>query len=264
MEKEKTHSIIKKSISYVLNEMADPNAKIWNVFKIPANIGVNGYSISSKFDERTVLSAIISISKHKWKTGETITVEEDEDGSGYMFRYIITLIKKEIKENYNILKSPTRFTKEISKYFGPVTKINEEMLDRATAEDIKRKIALSDLDSFKRKGASVVEKEIPISGKSGKKLLKVKGLKDSVDEMLYTEDIQYFSEDGTIFYSQTAFEKLLELIPSSFVDELISINKDKNNKKDPLTGRTIPHKLRNMPKGTKIYTMLKSLIDTLI
>lgn len=253
-----------ESISDVLKEMADSNAKIWNVFKIPANIGVNGYSISSKFDERTVLSAIISISKHKWKTGETITVEEDEDGSGYMFRYIITLIKKEIKENSSILKSPTRFTKEISKYFGPVTKINEEMLDRGTAEDMKRKIALSDLDSFKRKGASVVEKETPISGVSGKKLLKVKGLKDSVDEMLYTEHIQYFPEDGTIFYTQTAFEKLLELIPNSFVDEFQSINDDKNNRKDPATGKVIPFKLRNIPKGTKIYRMLKSLIDSLI
>ena len=264
MEKEKTNNFIVESISNILKEMADSNAKIWNVYKIPANIGVNGYSISSKFDERTVLNAIIAISKHKWKTGETITAEEDEDGSGYMFRYIITLIKKEVEKNPNILKSPTRFTKEISKYFGPVTKINDEMLDRPTAEDLKRKTSSNDPDSFKRKGASVVEREVPISGASGKKLLKVKGLKDSVDEMLYTEHIQFYPEDGTIFYTQGAFELLLDLIPASFVDELQSINDDKNNRKDPSTGKLIPYKLRNIPKNSKIYRMLKSLIDQLL
>jgi hypothetical protein len=259
MENPRILRLVRGLISENLSEMADSSAKIWNTFQLPAKIDVNGYAISSKFNKDNVLNAIISISKHKWKTQETIVVDEDEDGSGYMFKYIITLIKKEVKENPSILDSSREFTKTIAKYFNETIQINQEPLTRAEAEELKRKVSSKDLNSFKRKGASIVGMNEPI-GKTGKKLIKTKTLRDVVKELDETDNIQFYPEDNIIFYTQEAFQKLIKSIPQSFVSEFNDINNDKQNDKDPETGKKIPYKLKNIPNTSRIFRTIKDLL----
>jgi hypothetical protein len=259
MENPRILRLVRGLISENLSEMADSSAKIWNTFQLPAKIDVNGYAISSKFNKDNVLNAIIAISKHKWKTQETITVDEDEDGSGYMFKYIITLIKKEVEENPSILKSSREFTKSIAKYFNETKQINQEPLTRAEAEELKRKVASKDLNSFKRKGASIVGKDEPI-GKTGKKLIKTKSLREIVNELDETDNIQFYPEDNIIFYTQEAFQKLIKNIPQSFVSEFENINNDIQNTKDPETGKKIPYKLKNIPSTSRIFRTIKDLL----
>lgn len=259
MENPRILRLVRGLISENLSEMADSSAKIWNSYQLPAKIGANGYAISSKFDKDRVLNAIIAISKHKWKTEETIVVDQDEDGSGYMFKYIITLIKKEVEENPSILNSSREFTKTIAKYFDETKQINQEPLTRAEAEELKRKVSSKDVNSFKRKGASIVGKEEPV-GKSGKKLIKTKSLREIVEQLDETDNIQFYPEDNIIFYTQHAFDKLIKNIPQSFISEFESINNDIQNTKDPETGKKIPYKLRNIPNTSRIFRMIKDLI----
>jgi hypothetical protein len=86
-------NLVKRVISEQLNEIKkDVNEPLWNVYRIPTNIGANGYVISSIYNEQTILGQLIAFAKNKWKEGNTVVSTEDEDGSGYMFRYIITLL----------------------------------------------------------------------------------------------------------------------------------------------------------------------------
>ena len=150
----------------------DINEPLWNVYRIPSKIGANGYSISSSLNENNLLNQLISFAKNKWKEGKTVVSIDDEDGSGYLFKYIITLIRNAVTENPEIIKSKMGFTRYISQYFDDVQKVNDEPLTKADAEMLKRNEASSDLNSFKRKGAAIF-RELEKMGVEKKSLSKL-------------------------------------------------------------------------------------------
>ena len=135
LNEENLYSLIETVISELKKDVNQP---LWNVYRIPSKIGANGYAISSNFDERTILNQLIAFGKNKWKEGKTVVSVQDEDGSGYLFKYIITLIIKSVLENPDIVKSKMGFTKHILDNFDSVAKVNEEPLTKADAEIIKR------------------------------------------------------------------------------------------------------------------------------
>jgi hypothetical protein len=249
-------------MSEQLNEIKkDVNQKLWNVYRIPSNIGANGYTISSNFDETNVLNSIIAFSKNKWKEGNTVVSTEDEDGSGYLFKYIIYLINKTVKDNPRIASTKMRFTQEIANNFGPVEKVNDEPLTKADAEMLKRNEAKRDINSFKRKGAAIF-REFEKAGIDKKSLSKLtKNFQETIFDLFKWDELQYYAEDdGLLLYHKGAFEKLMDTnLPDSLKADLESVENNPENAIDPETGKKFPYKLKMIPKDSKIYRTITGI-----
>lgn len=258
LNEENLYSLIETVISELKKDINQP---LWNVYRIPSKIGANGYAISSNFDERTILNQLIAFGKNKWKEGKTVVSVQDEDGSGYLFKYIITLIIKSVLENPDIVKSKMGFTKHILDNFDSVTKVNEEPLTKADAEMMKREIANSDPNSFKRKGAAIfreLEKN-NIQKKSLKKL--TQNFQDTIKNLYDSDAIQYYDEDGLLLYHPKTYMALVDSnLPQSIKDELSSIETDVENTKDPMTGKKFSYKLKRIPNESKIYRTITSVL----
>lgn len=255
-------SIVSRLMSEQLNEIKkDVNQKLWNVYRIPSNIGANGYTISSNFDETNVLNSIIAFSKNKWKEGNTVVSTEDEDGSGYLFKYIIYLINKTVKDNPRIASTKMRFTQEIANNFGPVEKVNDEPLTKADAEMLKRNEAKRDINSFKRKGAAIF-REFEKAGIDKKSLSKLaKNFQETISDLFKWDELQYYAEDdGLLLYHKGAFEKLMDTnLPDSLKADLESVENNPENAIDPETGKKFPYKLKMIPKDSKIYRTITGI-----
>lgn len=255
-------SIVSRLMSEQLNEIKkDVNEKLWNVYRIPSNIGANGYTISSNFDETNVLNSIIAFSKNKWKEGNTVVSTEDEDGSGYLFKYIIYLIGKTVKDNPRIANTKMRFTQEIAGNFGDVEKVNNEPLTKADAEMLKRSEAKRDINSFKRKGAAIF-REFEKAGVDKKSLAKLtKNFQETISDLFKWDELQYYAEDdGLLLYHKGAFEKLMDTnLPDSLKADLESIENNPENAIDPETGKKFPYKLKMIPKDSKIYRTITGI-----
>jgi len=213
------------------------------------------------FDERTILNQLIAFGKNKWKEGKTVVSVQDEDGSGYLFKYIITLIIKSVLENPDIVKSKMGFTKYIADNFESVVKVNEEPLTKADAEMMKREIANSDPNSFKRKGAAIfreLEKN-NVQKKSLKKL--TQNFQDTIKSLYDSDAIQYYDEDGLLLYHPRTYMALVDSnLPQSIKDELSAIENDVENTKDPMTGKKFSYKLKRIPNESKIHRTITSVL----
>ena len=254
-------NLVKRVISEQLNEIKkDVNEPLWNVYRIPTNIGANGYVISSIYNEQTILGQLIAFAKNKWKEGNTVVSTEDEDGSGYMFRYIITLIVKSLMDNPNIVNSKREFTKTISKNFLPVERVNDKPVAKADAEMLKRTSAKSDPNSFRRKGAAIL-RELEKAGLEKKTLSKLTPkFQDTIMDLFDGDGLQYYEEDGLLLYHPVAYNKLINSnLPQSIKDDLISIDSDPTNTKDPLTKKKFSYKLKMIPQDSKIYRTITSV-----
>ena len=262
MNQEKTlrilHSLIKNIISEIKKDINQP---LWNVYRIPSKIGANGYAISSNFDERTLLNQLIAFGKNKWKEGKTVVSVQDEDGSGYLFKYIITLITKSVLENPDIVKSKMGFTKHIADNFDSVVQVNEEPLTKADAEMMKREIANSDPNSFKRKGAAIF-RELEKNNVQKKNLKKLtQNFQDTIKSLYDSDAIQYYDEDGLLLYHPRTYMALVDSnLPQSIKDELSSIENDVENSKDPMTGKKFSYKLKRIPNESKIHRTITSVL----
>jgi hypothetical protein len=258
LNEENLYSLIETVISELKKDINQP---LWNVYRIPSKIGANGYAISSNFDERTILNQLIAFGKNKWKEGKTVVSVIDEDGSGYLFKYIITLIIKSVLENSDIVKSKMGFTKYIADNFESVVKVNEEPLTKADAEMMKREIANSDPNSFKRKGAAIfreLEKN-NVQKKSLKKL--TQNFQDTIKSLYDSDAIQYYDEDGLLLYHPRTYTALVDSnLPQSIKDELSSIENDVENSKDPMTGKKFSYKLKRIPNESKIHRTITSVL----
>jgi hypothetical protein len=258
LNEENLYSLIETVISELKKDINQP---LWNVYRIPSKIGANGYAISSNFDERTILNQLIAFGKNKWKEGKTVVSVQDEDGSGYLFKYIITLIIKSVLENPDIVKSKMGFTKYILDNFDSVTKVNEEPLTKADAEMMKREIANSDPNSFKRKGAAIfreLEKN-NVQKKSLKKL--TQNFQDTIKSLYDSDAIQYYDEDGLLLYHPRTYMALVDSnLPQSIKDELSAIENDVENTKDPMTGKKFSYKLKRIPNESKIHRTITSVL----
>ena len=258
LNEENLYSLIETVISELKKDVNQP---LWNVYRIPSKIGANGYAISSNFDERTILNQLIAFGKNKWKEGKTVVSVIDEDGSGYLFKYIITLIIKSVLENPDIVKSKMGFTKYIADNFESVVKVNEEPLTKADAEMMKREIANSDPNSFKRKGAAIfreLEKN-NVQKKSLKKL--TQNFQDTIKSLYDSDAIQYYDEDGLLLYHPRTYMALVDSnLPQSIKDELSAIENDVENTKDPMTGKKFSYKLKRIPNESKIHRTITSVL----
>jgi hypothetical protein len=258
LNEENLYSLIETVISELKKDVNQP---LWNVYRIPSKIGANGYAISSNFDERTILNQLIAFGKNKWKEGKTVVSVIDEDGSGYLFKYIITLIIKSVLENPDIVKSKMGFTKYIADNFESVLKVNEEPLTKADAEMMKREIANSDPNSFKRKGAAIF-RELEKNNVQKKNLKKLtQNFQDTIKSLYDSDAIQYYDEDGLLLYHPRTYMALVDSnLPQSIKDELSSIENDVENTKDPMTGKKFSYKLKRIPNESKIHRTITSVL----
>ena len=258
LNEENLHSLIKNIISEIKKDINQP---LWNVYRLPSKIGANGYAISSNFDERTLLNQLIAFGKNKWKEGKTVVSVQDEDGSGYLFKYIITLITKSVLENPDIVKSKMGFTKYIAENFDSVVQVNEEPLTKADAEMMKREIANSDPNSFKRKGAAIF-RELEKNNVQKKNLKKLtQNFQDTIKSLYDSDAIQYYDEDGLLLYHPRTYTALVDSnLPQSIKDELSSIENDVENSKDPMTGKKFSYKLKRIPNESKIHRTITSVL----
>lgn len=258
LNEENLYSLIK---NIILEIKKDVNQPLWNVYRIPSKIGANGYAISSNFDERTLLNQLIAFGKNKWKEGTTVVSVQDEDGSGYLFKYIITLITKAVLENPDIVKSKMGFTKHIAEFFDSVEKVNEEPLTKADAEMMKREIAKSDPNSFKRKGAAIF-RELEKAGVQKKNLKKLtQNFQDTIQDLYDKDALQYYDEDGLLLYHPRTYMALVDSnLPQSIKDDLTAIENDVENTKDPMTGKKFSYKLKRIPNDSKIYRTITSVL----
>jgi hypothetical protein len=254
---EELYSIIENVITELNKDINEP---LWNVYRIPSKIGANGYSISSSLNENNLLNQLISFAKNKWKEGKTVVSIDDEDGSGYLFKYIITLIRNAVTENPEIIKSKMGFTRYISQYFDDVQKVNDEPLTKADAEMLKRNEASSDLNSFKRKGAAIF-RELEKMGVEKKSLSKLTTkFQDTIMDLFKRDSLQYYKEDGLLLYHPETYQELLNSnLPQSIKDELTSIESDRQNTIDPLTNKKFSYKLKMIPQDSKIYKTITSV-----
>ena len=258
LNEENLHSLIKNIISEIKKDINQP---LWNVYRLPSKIGANGYAISSNFDERTLLNQLIAFGKNKWKEGKTVVSVQDEDGSGYLFKYIITLITKSVLENPDIVKSKMGFTKYIAENFDSVVQVNEEPLTKADAEIMKREIANSDPNSFKRKGAAIF-RELEKNNVQKKNLKKLtQNFQDTIKSLYDSDAIQYYDEDGLLLYHPRTYMALVDSnLPQSIKDELSLIENDVENSKDPMTGKKFSYKLKRIPNESKIHRTITSVL----
>lgn len=258
LNEENLHSLIKNIISEIKKDINQP---LWNVYRIPSKIGANGYAISSNFDERTLLNQLIAFGKNKWKEGKTVVSVQDEDGSGYLFKYIITLITKSVLENPDIVKSKMGFTKHIADNFDSVVQVNEEPLTKADAEMMKREIANSDPNSFKRKGAAIF-RELERAGVQKKNLKKLtQNFQDTIQDLYSKDALQYYEEDGLLLYHPRTYMALVDSnLPQSIKDDLTAIEDNVENTKDPMTGKKFSYKLKRIPNDSKIYRTITSVL----
>ena len=258
LNEENLYSLIETVISELKKDVNQP---LWNVYRIPSKIGANGYAISSNFDERTILNQLIAFGKNKWKEGKTVVSVQDEDGSGYLFKYIITLIIKSVLENPDIVKSKMGFTKHILDNFDSVAKVNEEPLTKADAEMMKREIANSDPNSFKRKGAAIF-RELEKNNVQKKNLKKLtQNFQDTIKSLYDSDAIQYYDEDGLLLYHPRTYMALVDSnLPQSIKDELSAIENDVENTKDPMTGKKFSYKLKRIPNESKIHRTITSVL----
>ena len=258
LNEENLHSLIKNIISEIKKDINQP---LWNVYRIPSKIGANGYAISSNFDERTLLNQLIAFGKNKWKEGKTVVSVQDEDGSGYLFKYIITLITKSVLENPDIVKSKMGFTKHIADNFDSVVQVNEEPLTKADAEMMKREIANSDPNSFKRKGAAIF-RELERAGVQKKNLKKLtQNVQDTIQDLYSKDALQYYEEDGLLLYHPRTYMALVDSnLPQSIKDDLTAIEDNVENTKDPMTGKKFSYKLKRIPNDSKIYRTITSVL----
>ena len=257
-----TESKLYSLIESIISELKkDVNQPLWNVYKIPSKIGANGYAISSNYSEETLLPQLIAFAKNKWKEGKTVLSTDDEDGSGYMFKYLISLIIKSALKKPDIVKNKMGFTKFIASNFDSVEKINDEPLTKFDAERLKRSSASSDPNSFKNKGAAIF-RDLEKAGVEKKSLSKLTDkFQDTILDLYDNDFIQYYDEDGLLLYMPSVYEELMKSnLPESIKDDLSSIENNADNTKDPLTGKKFSYKLKRIPNESKIYKTITSVI----
>ena len=240
------------TLSSLLPEAArvsNPKDPLWNTYRIHANdLDMNGYTVGI-LPQSQVLGSLISKVIDLKKRGKVIPTTDITD-DGYMYRYILKLSDELANDNQAIQKLFT------------VTKLTPNPVPKAEAEQLKRSTAKADINSFKNKGASTAAKSTSQSAPVMPGKVKVKDLRSLANELFSDDNLQYYEEDGTIMFSPYAFQSLMASgLPDSLKADFDSVNRDKNNTKDPLTGEKIPYGNKIIPPTSKIYKTLFTFKD---
>jgi hypothetical protein len=239
-------------LSQVLSEarVSDPKEPLWNTYRIHAvDLDMNGYTVSILPQSQVLGSVISKVLDLKKRGGVVPTTNTSNDG--YMYRYILKL-SDELANNPKAIKA--KFTVEA---------LSPDLMPKAQAEQLKRTTAKADINSFKNKGASTSSKAAPTSTPVMPGKTKTKTLRSLATELYTDENLQYYEEDGTIMFDPYAYKTLMASdLPDSLKDDLKSINTDKANTIDPMTGETIPYGNKIIPPTSKIYKTLFTFKDT--
>ena len=250
------NSIFSKNIISEIKK--DPRLQLWNVFRLVTKDGITAYTITSSNYPDNVLGPIISAAKVRWKKEGDLGAGDTPDG--YLYQYILSKIVKEVKENPQILKSKTLFSQAIRKYFTNVEKINQEPLNKMSAEALKRQYYQQDKDSFKHKGAALFGGSTgrPVSDQP--KLSKTVGEKarDVFRELLNYEEVKQ-EKNGWSFNDYAFSEMMRSDLPVKIKDSITTIKNDPSNQ--DMTSKQKRYRVESGTVVSNMFNNFKNLID---
>ena len=145
----------------------NPKDKLWDVYKIEFVNGYNGYVYRLSSSEREMLASVFSNVVNKAKKSYNSAdnkisfggSQEDALMSAYLFDEVIRHIK--VNDILNIT-AKQRFAILASELVSKVAKVNDEKLDRISAQKLKSELAINDDKSFRhiRSGEGTYVKQI--------------------------------------------------------------------------------------------------------
>jgi hypothetical protein len=242
----------------LISEMKkDPSLQLWNVFRLETEDGINGYTITSSTYPDNVLGPIISGVKNRWrKTGD---LQAGDSPDGYLYQYILSKIILEVRKNPEILKSKTLFSRAIRQYFPKVEKMNEEPLNKITAESLKRQLYKTDKESFKYKGAALFGGSTGRPKSDDTKLTKTVGeaARDVLRELFGYDEV---SKVGNVWtFNDYAFNEMMRSdLPTKIKDEITQIKEDPSNAS---IGKDSKYMIPSESVVSKMLDNFKNLID---
>jgi hypothetical protein len=243
----------------ILSEIKkDPRLQLWNVFRLITEDGITAYTITSSNYPDNVLGPIISAAKLRWRREGDLGAGDTPDG--YLYQYILSKIVKEVKENPQILKSKTLFSQAIRKYFTNVEKINQDPLNKMSAEAMKRQYYQQDKESFKYKGAALFGGSTgrPVSDQP--RLTKTVGEKarDVFRELLSYDEVKQ-EKDGWSFNDYAHSEMLRSDLPVKIKDSITTIKNDPSNQ--DMTSKENRYRVESGTVVANMFNSFKNLID---
>jgi hypothetical protein len=243
----------------ILSEIKkDPRLQLWNVFRLVTEDGITAYTITSSNYPDNVLGPIISAAKLRWRREGDLGAGDTPDG--YLYQYILSKIVKEVKENPQILKSKTLFSQAIRKYFTNVEKINQDPLNKMSAEAMKRQYYQQDKESFKYKGAALFGGSTgrPVSDQP--RLTKTVGEKarDVFRELLSYDEVKQ-EKDGWSFNDYAHSEMLRSDLPVKIKDSITTIKNDPSNQ--DMTSKETRYRVESGTVVANMFNSFKNLID---
>lgn len=242
----------------LISEMKkDPRLQLWNVFRLETQDGINGYTITSSQYPDNVLGPIISAVKNRWrKTGD---LKAGDSPDGYLYQYILSKIILEVRNNPEILKSKTLFSRAIRQYFPKVEKMNEEPLNKITAESLKRQLYKTDKESFKHKGAALFGGSTGRPKSDDTKLTKTVGeaARDVLRELFGYDEV---AKVGSVWtFNDYAFSEMMRSdLPAKIKDEITKIKEDPSNAS---IGKDSRYMIPAESVVSKMLENFKNLID---
>ena len=251
--------MVKKMFSKTLisEDKKDPRLQLWNVFRLETEDGINGYTITSSSYPSNVLGPIISGVKNRWK--KTGDLKAGDGPDGYLYQYILSKIIIEVRNNPEILKSKTLFSRAIRKYFPNVEKMNETPLNKITAESLKRQLYKTDKESFRYKGASLFGGSTGRSKSDDTKLTKTVGeaVRDVLRELFGYDDV---SKVGNVWtFNNYGFSEMLRSdLPTKIKDDITQIKEDPSNAS---IGKDSRYMVPSESVVSKMLDNFKNLID---
>jgi hypothetical protein len=245
------------SKSVLSEDRKDPRLQLWNVFKIGTEDGINGYTITSSPYPDNVLGPIISGVKNRWK--KTGDLKAGDTPDGYLYQYILSKIVFEVKNNPEILKSKTLFSRSIRKYFPVVEMMNEKPLNKISAESLKRQLYKTDKDSFKYKGAALFGGSTGRPMSNQPKLTKTVGesSRDILRELFGYDEVSKIGSEWS--FTNYAFSEMMRSdLPVKIKDEISKIKENPNNAS---VGKDTKYSVPNESVVSKMLNNFKNLID---
>ena len=224
-------------ITYILDgfaeqlteERIDPESKSWNVFRLGTSDDINAYTITSSRYPENVIGPIISAAKFRWKKEGDLPANPSPDA--YFYQYLVDKIVDVVRQNPALLDSKTLFSSAIREYIPEVEMLNSELLNKETAERMKREFYNQDKSSFKHKGASIMRQGGAGRPETlgGSKKSAGKNTRDIMRELFSYDEI--FNNGTYWVFTPYAFDEMMSTgLPSTIKSQIKDIMNDKKSK----------------------------------
>lgn len=224
-------------ISYILDGFRDsltearinPETESWYVFRLGTEDGINGYTITSSRYPDNVLGPIISAAKTRWKKEGDLPANPSPDA--YLYQYLVDRIVNTVREKPDVLQSKTAFSSAIRKFVPEIEQLNDQMLNKETAERMKREFYQEDKNSFKHKGAAVFKQggigrptglgsSVKSAGRNTKDILRE----------LFNYDEIFYNGKYWVFNKYAFDEMMMTELPPKIKAQIRDIYKDPKSK----------------------------------